>query len=415
MNDNLAQHEAMTPDPPRTPSGETPPPRARPRLRTALLAAGAVVAVIGLIYVLHSRHFETTDDAQVDGDISNISPRVPGTIARVHVVENQEVAAGEVLAEIDTADLEVSLAQAKAAVAQAEAQLEAEHPTVLITRASNAAALTNASSDTVSAAAGLSAAEKDVGQLAARLIETQANSGNAELERARGEQLWKQNAIPRAELDRRETLAVAAAAVVDGTRHQLAAARARVDQQKAQLVAVKGRLAEVESTAPREVESRQASVLSRRANLELAGAQERQAELNLGYGKIRTPVRGIVARKAVAVGDHVGVGQQLVAITQTTDVWVKANYRETQIERMRPGQTASVHVDALDRGFSGVVESLGGATGSRLSVLPPENASGNYVKVVQRIPVRIRFDRGQEGLERLRPGMSVESKVRISP
>jgi membrane fusion protein (multidrug efflux system) len=156
-------------------------------------------------------------------------------------------------------------------------------------------------------------------------------------------------------------------------------------------------------------------VLSRRADLELARARLRQAELNLGYARVRTPVAGVVARKAVNVGDRLAPGQSLAAVAQIDRVWVTANFRETQIRRMKPGQAASVKIDALDRSYSGTVESLGGATGSRVSVLPPENASGNYVKVVQRIPVRIRLDPGQAGLDRLRPGMSVEPKVRVVP
>ena len=169
------------------------------------------------------------------------------------------------------------------------------------------------------------------------------------------------------------------------------------------------------TNAPKQVATRRASVLSRQANLDLARAQLAQAELNLGYAQMRSPIAGVVAKKGVAVGDHVAPGQQLLAIVQTDELWVTANFRETQLERVRPGQRVDVHVDALGAGLSGRVESIGGATGSRLSLLPPENASGNYVKVVQRIPVRIRLDPGQPGLERLRPGMSVEPKVRIDP
>jgi membrane fusion protein (multidrug efflux system) len=309
----------------------------------------------------------------------------------------------------------VALAQAHASVAQAAAALEAEDPNVLITVSSNAAAITNASADIDSASAAVSGAEKEVGELEARLAEAEANDRNAQLEKQRGEQLFKDDAVPRAELDRRVNAAAATAAVVEGTRQSLAAARARVSQQKAQLTNTRTRFAEVRTNAPRQVASRKASVVFRQANLELARAQERQAELNLGYAKIRTPVAGVVARKAINVGDHVTPGQLLVAVVQTEHVWVTANFRETQLERMRPGQEVSIHVDALDRGFAGVLESLGGATGSRMSVLPPENASGNYVKVVQRIPVRIGLYGGQEGLDRLRPGMSVEPRVRVSP
>jgi membrane fusion protein (multidrug efflux system) len=170
---------------------------------------------------------------------------------------------------------------------------------------------------------------------------------------------------------------------------------------------------EITSNAPRQMETRRASVLVRQAALEVAQAQLAQAQRNLSYAKIVAPVAGIVAKKAIAVGDHVAPGQLVVAIAQLDSLWVTANFRETQLGRMHPGQHAAVHVDAIDVDFEGSVESLGGATGSRLSVLPPENASGNYVKVVQRIPVRIRLEAGQAGLDRLRIGMSVEPKVSV--
>jgi membrane fusion protein, multidrug efflux system len=394
---------------------EKPARRLPARARPLLIGLAVIGALAGLLYYLHSRHFEDTDDAQIDADISNVGARVSGTVTEVAIVENQPVKTGDVLVKIDPTDLEVAVAQAKAAVAQAEAQVAAEDPTVLITEASNAAELTNASSNIASASAAISAANKDVDQATARLAEAQANAANAELERKRGRQLFENGALPRADLDHRESAATAAAAVVDAARQSLAGARERVSQLQAQLAGIRGRLTEVRKNAPRQLETRRASVLFRQANLELARAQERQARLNLGYATVRAPVAGIVARKAVNVGDHVAPGQQLVAIAQTDRIWVTANFRESQIRRVRPGQTVSVHVDALDRGFSGTVESLGGATGSRLSVFPPENASGNYVKVVQRLPVRIRLDPGQPGAEQLRPGMSVEPKVRVSP
>ena len=307
------------------------------------------------------------------------------------------------------------MAQARAAVAQAEAQLAAADPSVPMTETSNAAALTNAASELASASALLTGAGSEVEQARAQLAQATASNHNAQLDRKRGEELFAHGALPRAELDRRIAAADAAAAGMRAAQKALAVARARVTQQRSQLTATRGRLAEVQNNAPRQVETRRASVLSRRADLELARAQLRQAELNLGYARVRTPVAGIVARKAVNVGDRIAPGQSLAAVAQIDRVWVTANFRETQIRHMHPGQTVSVHVDALDRGYSGVVESLGGATGSRVSVLPPENASGNYVKIVQRIPVRIRIDAGQPGLERLRPGMSVEPKVRVLP
>jgi membrane fusion protein (multidrug efflux system) len=386
--------------------------RKRKRLRLAAAIGGGVLLAI-FAYWLYAHQFETTDDAQVDANISNIGARVGGTVVRVNVVENQRVKANDALVEIDPTDLGVALAQAKAQVAQATAQLAVEDPGVAITETSNATALTNAAANISSASAGLAEAQHDVDQAVARLAEARANQRTADLELQRGKELVAHDAIPRADFDKRESGAKAAAAVVDGAQKAVLAARARVTQQEALMSGIKSRLTEVRQNSPRQVESRQAALAYRQANLELAKAQQRQAELNLGYASVRTPVAGIVARRSVNVGDAVQPGQALAAVTQTDDVWVTANFRETQLRRVHPGQRATLHVDALARDFSGWVESTGGATGSRTSLFPPENATGNYVKVVQRIPVRIRFDADQEGLDRLRPGMSVEPKVRV--
>jgi len=386
--------------------------RKRKRLRL-LIGGGAGVLLVILCYWLYAHQFESTDDAQVDGNISNIGARVGGTVVRVNVVENQRVKANDDLVDIDPTDLGVALAQAKAQVAQATAQLAAEDPGVAITETSNATALTNAAANISSASAGLAGAQHDADQAVARLAEARANQRTADLDLARGKELVAHDAIPRADFDKRESAAKAAAAVVDGAQKSVLAARARVAQQEALMSGIKSRLTEVRQNSPRQVESSRATLAYRQANLELAKAQQKQAELNLGYATVRTPVAGIVARKSVNVGDAVSIGQALAAVTQTDDVWVTANFRETQLRRMHPGQRVSIHIDALARDFGGWVESTGGATGSRTSLFPPENATGNYVKVVQRIPVRIRFDTDQEGLDRLRPGMSVEPKVRV--
>jgi membrane fusion protein (multidrug efflux system) len=389
--------------------------RARKRKRLSLVAAGGAVLVVAIVgYYLYSRGFESTDDAQVDANISNIGARVSGTIVRVHIIENQTVSANDELAEIDPTDLGVALAQAKAQVAQATAQLAAEDPAVSMTETSNASALTNAAANISSASAALAGAEHDADTAAARLVEARANQRTADLDLERGKQLVEKGAIPRADFDRRQSAATAAAAVVEGARKSVESAHARVAQQEALMSGIRSRLVEVRENAPRQVDSRRATLAYRQANLALAQAQERQAELNLGYAVVRTPVAGIVARKSLNVGDTVAPGQTLAAVTQTDDVWVTANFRETQLRRMRPGQRARIRVDALARDFSGFVESLGGATGSRVSLFPPENATGNFVKVVQRIPVRLRFDAGQPGLDLLRPGMSVEPKVRVA-
>jgi membrane fusion protein, multidrug efflux system len=394
---------------------EAAPDKPKRKPKPIMMVILAVLAVAAVLYYFNARNFEDTDDAQIDGNISNIGPRVTGTVTAVRVVENQAVKANDVLLEIDPTDLTVAVAQAKAAVAQAQAQLQAEDPSISITETSNTAAMAGADAEILSASAGLTGAEKDVDQLMSRLTEAEGNERLAEIERKRGEDLWKAQAIPRADLDRRVTAAETASAQAQAARHALAGARERVSAQKAQLGATKSRLTEVRKNAPRQVETRKASVEYRQANLALAQAQLAQAELNLGYAQVRTPIPGTVAKKAVNIGDHVSPGQQLIAVAQIDTLWVTANFRETQIERMKPGMAADLHVDALGNNLSGKIESIGGATGSKLSVLPPENASGNYVKVVQRIPVRITIDPGQAGIDRLRPGMSVEPKIRVTP
>jgi membrane fusion protein (multidrug efflux system) len=383
--------------------------------RKRLLIIGGVVAAVAAAgsYWLYSRQFEDTDDAQVDGAISNISPRIAGTVTAVHVVENQAVKQGDVIAEIDSTDLRIALDQAKAQVAQAQAQLAAEDPNVSITVASNVSAVSSAQSDLAGAQAALSGARNDVQQLTAQLAQAAANDRQAQLEKERSQRLLAQGAIAQADYDQHLNAAAASSANVDAVRQALAAAKDRVAQQQAQITAFQSRFTEVKSNAPRQVATRTASLGVRQAALELAQAQEAEAETNLSYVRIVAPVTGIVAKKSIAVGDHVSPGQQIVAIAQTDDFWVTANYRETQLELMHPGQPATIHVDALGETLTGSVESLGGATGSRLSVLPPENAAGNYVKVVQRIPVRIHFDAGQPSIDRLRIGMSVEPAVRV--
>jgi membrane fusion protein (multidrug efflux system) len=383
------------------------------RRRFVVVAVVLAVLAGSVSYWLHSRRFESTDDAQIDGSISNVSPRVAGNVRGVYVVENQQVKMGDRLAEIDRVDLEIALEQAKAQVAQAQAQLEAEDPSVSITVASNVSAVSSAQSELAGAQAALSGARKEVDQLTAQLAQAAANDRQAQLEKERSDKLLAQGAVSQSDYDQRANAAAASAANVDALRQSLAGAQDRVAQQQAQLVALGSHLVEVRSNAPRQLATRRASVIVRQAALDLAKAQFAQAAQNLSYATIVAPVTGIVAKKSLAVGDHVAPGQQVIAIAQTDSLWVTANYRETQLERMQPGQPASVHVDSLGLDLQGSVESVGGATGSRLSVLPPENASGNYVKVVQRIPVRIRLDSGQAGLDRLRIGMSVEPQVTV--
>jgi membrane fusion protein (multidrug efflux system) len=396
-------------------STPTAPTAAAARSKRPLVIGGVVlaVAVVAGSYVVRSMQYEETDDAQLDGNISDVSPRIAGNVSAVYVVENQQVKEGDVLASVDPADLEIAVAQARAQVAGAQARVDAEDPSVPMTLSSNESALASAQSERAGSQASLSAARKEVEQTTAQLAQAVANDRNAQLDKQRSEKLLAQGAVSQSDFDTRSNAAAASSANVAALEQSLAGAKDRVLERQTQIAAIQSHLGEIQSNSPRQVATRRASVVMRLAELDLAKAQLAQAERNLGYAKVSAPVAGIVAKKSLAIGDHVAPGQQVLAIAQTDGLWVTANYRETQLERIRPGQPASVHVDALGIDLHGNVDSVGGATGSRLSVLPPENASGNYVKVVQRVPVRIRLEPGQPGLDRLRIGMSVEPRVAV--
>jgi membrane fusion protein (multidrug efflux system) len=361
--------------------------------------AALVVLAGALVWWLDARRFEGTDDAQVDAYITAVSARVAGTVTAVHVVDNQQVKAGEVLVELDPTDLDVALAQARAAVAQAEAAVAAENPTVAITQTSNAAAVQSAQSAAEAARTDADASQRELDQ-------AQANDRLAQSQLHRANQLRAGGSIAASEYDQRVTQAQVARAGVAGARQRLLGRRA-------QLQSAQTRLRELGQNAPGQLAERRASVEVRQANLEAAQARLRQAELNRSYARVIAPADGIAGRRSVNVGEHIQPGQQLMALTQTQQLWVTANYRETQVQRMRAGQPVDLHVDALSRDFRGEVESFPGATGSRFSLFPPENASGNYVKVVQRLPVRVRLLPGQPELGRLIPGMSVGSTVKV--
>jgi membrane fusion protein (multidrug efflux system) len=386
-----------------------------PASRRRFVVLGAVLALGagGGGYYAHARHFEDTDDAQVDGEITNVSPRVAGTLVKVLVSDNQVIKAGDPLAEIDPVDFEVAVAQARAQLAQAKAVFEAENPSVPMTETTNQTGLSAAEADLASAGSGLLAADREIKQLTAQLDLARSSETNARQEKTRAEELQRTGAISQAELDGRTNALDGATANVAAVSAALAGAQARYSQAEARITSSRSHVTELRANAPRELDVRRATVGAREAQFELAKAQLRQAELNLSYVKIVAPVGGIVGRKSMSVGDHVAPGQQIMAISRVDDLWITANFRETQVRDMRPGQAAAIHVDALDLDLHGTVDSIGGATGSRYSLFPPENAAGNYVKVVQRLPVRIKLDAGQPGVDRLRPGMSVEPEVRV--
>jgi len=383
-------------------------------LKRGLLIGGALILLIaGTGYWYYGTFFEDTDDAQVDGYISSISARVAGTVLAVNVEDNQPVIPNQSLVELDPIDLRVARDQAKAALAQAEAQLRAEQSGASVSETTNETLVATSSSDVVSSQAGVAEARQTALQAAAKIKQAEADAQLAEQERARAGQLLQSGAIARAEYDSRVAAADSANARLEGERQGVEAARRRIDELNAKARAASSRLREAQQNAPDVLVGKRATVELRKASVDAAQAAFEQAELNLGYAQVTAPVKGIVGKRSVNVGDRVTAGQPLLGITQIDKLWVTANFRETQVRKMHAGQHATVHVDALGRDFEGEVESFAAATGSRYSVLPPENASGNYVKVVQRLPVRVRLLRGQAGLEQLRPGMSVEPKVRV--
>jgi membrane fusion protein (multidrug efflux system) len=255
--------------------------------------------------------------------------------------------------------------------------------------------------------ASIAEAERGYDSAVAALKEAEANSTRAQADEGRYRGLALKQEVSLSLYDQKLADARATDAAVQVKKANLEAARRVITEREASLIEARTHLAETEQNSPRNLWVKGAVVQVRQADLAVAKARAEQAALNLGYTKIAAPITGIAGKKNVEVGQHVEAGQPLVMITQTDDLWVTANFKETQLQRMHAGQKVTISVDAFGRQFDGTIESLPGATGARYSVLPPENATGNYVKVVQRLPVRIRFNRNQAGLDQLRPGMSV--------
>ena len=381
-------------------------------LRIFAFALG--VAVIGgFSYWLHARQFEDTDDAQIDGNLSPIGTRIDGTVLKVYVDNNQAVHPGDPLVDLDPRDNQVKLDEAKAQLAQAQSALSAERPSVPITEVQNSTNILGSKAEVASAQAAVAAAERDRDQAEAQVLQAEAANTRAQNDLVRYRQLADRQEISKSDFDQFDSAAKQSAANLQAAHAAQLAAERMVDLRKAQLDQAESKLVQIEKTATPQLSIRMATVGLREANLQSTQAQLEQAQLNLGYTRIVAPVAGIVTKRSAQVGARVEPGQQLLTISQFDDLWVTANFKETQLLHMQPGQSATIHVDALDRDFRGSIEAIGGATGSIASVLPAENATGNYVKVVQRIPVRIRLDPSQDGLGRLRPGMSVEPKVRV--
>ncbi|MFZ3214638.1 MAG: HlyD family secretion protein [Candidatus Acidiferrales bacterium] len=411
-----------TPPAQRAPAEEThsaspPPARAEsflslhPRAPLFFAIAFVVLLVAGYFTYRYFSTYESTDDAEVDGHLMPLSARISGYIIKVNVDDNQYVTAGTVLAEIDPRDYQVALDQAKASLADAQATADALNLNVPITSVSTSSQVSSTGADVENARAGISVAQDQFTAAKAQLEQAQANDVKAQNDLHRYKQLVDKQEISQQLYDQAVAAAKANAAAV-------AAAHASATAANQQVIQARSRLAQADAnyrnaqTGPRQVASTRARALSADAAVQQKQAALEQAQLNLQYTKIIAPVDGVVSKNA-EVGMNVQSGQQLFSIVPLNDVWITANYKETQLKYMRPGQPAEIKVDADGRTYQGHVDSIANSSGARTSLLPPENATGNYVKVVQRIPVKIVLEPGQNSDRQLRLGMSVEPKVKV--
>jgi len=391
---------------------------------------GIVVVLVllssGYALWLHLSRFESTDDAEVDGDVYAISSRISGHAIDVKVEDEQEVKAGDILVVLDPKDHEVAVAKARADLADAVATYESNRTGVPITSVNTQSALATANSTRLDASAGVSGSEKQLEAARARLATAQANTrvAQANFTRAaqdveRYKQLVSKDEISKQQYDQAVAAMDAARATLDAEKetvneatqnisvaeNNVKQAQTRVEQADAQI--------QTALTGPDQVRVTQAKAQSAGAKVEEQKAMLDQADLNLQYTTIIAPIDGVVGKKSIAVGQNISPGQLLMQLVPLEGLWVTANFKETQLKKMHVGQPVKISVDAYDREYLGKVERIAGASGARFSLLPPENATGNYVKVVQRIPVRIALDPGQNSGHMLRQGMSVTPTVEL--
>lgn len=397
----------------------------KPHIRLAAFGIGIFVLAASILTWRYFAVRASTDDAQIDGHVNPVSPRVGGTVLNVLVVDNQYVEAGTVLFEIDPTDYRVSLERAQADLAAAQAAAQAAQTGVPITSTTTGSQLSSAQANVLEARArmagandGVAAAKARLSSSRARLAEAQANETKARQDLGRMKQLVAKDEVSQQQYDAAVAAEAGTSASVDSARANVTESQQSVSSAQAQLAQAQAILTEAQAgartaeTAPEQIAVMRARANSAKAQVELAQAALDQAKLNMQYTTIKAPVSGIVSEKSVEVGQVVQAGQPLLAIVPLNDIWVTANFKETQLKNMRPGQRAVITVDATGgRKYYGRVESIAAATGARFSLLPPENATGNYVKVVQRIPVKIVFDKGQDPEHLLRPGMSVTPTV----
>jgi membrane fusion protein (multidrug efflux system) len=383
-----------------------------PRFRMAFILGGIVLLVAGFFLWRYFTSYESTDDAQIDGHLNSISARVSGHVERLLVNDNQYVTAGTPLVEIDPKDYQIAVERAKADYADAVAAAQAAQVNVPITSVNTDSQLTGAQADVQNARAGILVARQQFDAARAQLEQAEANDVKAQNDLARYKQLVDKQEISQQQYDQAVAAARASTAGVMAARASAAAAEQQVTQAQSRLAQSEANLRSA-NTGPQQVATIRSRAQSAEAQVQLKKAELDQAELNLQYTLIVAPVSGVVTSRTVEVGQNVSIGQELMKVINLDDIWVTANFKETQLKRMRVGQPATIRADTTGKDYKGHVQSIAGASGAISSLLPPENATGNYVKVVQRIPVKITFDPGETKEHVLRPGMSVEPKVWI--
>lgn len=384
-------------------------PRRRSYKRWIILASLVVLGVAGAFLWHYLSGFESTDDAQVDVHLYPVSARISGYIQKVNVDDNQWVDAGSALVEIDPKDYDVALARAQATLDTSEASAKSLNIEVPVSSVDTSSQLKFASSDIKNAEAAIQAAEKQAAAAHARVLEAQAENVKAQDDVARYHLLLVKEEVPKQTYDHAYAAAATDVAAIAAAEADEAAAQQAVQEAHSRLTEAEARYEDAQA-GPQRVDSTRAKALSAMADVEQKRAAVKQAQLNLGYTTIFAPVAGEVTKKVV-VGLNVDPGEQMLTITPLDEVWITANFKETQLKHMRVGQKASIELDSNGRTYNGHVDSIAGGTGPIYSLLPPENATGNYVKIVQRVPVKIVLEPGENRDHQLRPGENVEAKV----
>jgi len=384
------------------------------RRRAIVIVVVVVLALVAVGLWWRSTFTEDTDDAQVNGHLIQVSSRISGQVAKVYVDENQLVKAGDVIAQLDPSDYQVAVENAEAALASAQANAAAADVNVPITSVNAGSNLSSADANLSGSTAGVAQARQQLQAAQARVAQASANNKKAQADLERYKPLVEKDVISKQQFDAAVAAADAAkAALSDANATERAAedgVRVASEREKQAQAGLK-----YAQTGPQQVAAQSARARQALAQVAQAQAQLDQAKLNLSYTKIVAPTAGIITRKSVEINQNLAPGQNLLTLVSLEGLWVTANFKETQLKHMSAGQDVEIAVDSTGKDYHGKVTQIGGATGSVLSLFPPENATGNYVKVVQRVPVRIDFTdlAGEDAKHELRPGLSVEPKVRV--